>query len=131
MPVWPNLTVLLHPARVNDGTGAGDVAAQGVGQILHHGHLLGAADAAAAGDQDLGVGDVLGHLGGLDGLQHLHVVGGGDVQLDDLAGAAGVGSQGLHHAGADSGHLGTVLQAGDGGDDVAAEGGRVMRSCLW
>ena len=121
-----DLTVLLDPAVVHADTGGGDLAAQLGSQLTQGIVALGAAHAAAAGDQDLGVGDVDGLLGLLGHVQdlHVHVVHGqAGVHHDDLALAVGVLLAQLHHAGTDGGHLRTVVPAHDGGHDVAAEGG--------
>ena len=120
-----HLPVVRHDAGIDHRTRRRHFTAQDRCQFLQHVETFLAAHAAAAGDQDLGLGDVHGRLLGFDGLDELD-----DelafiefrAEVHDLAFAAEIGRSLRHHAGTDGRHLRTVLGAFDGSHQVAAEG---------
>ena len=57
MPVWPDLQRVVHPARVDDRARGADGRAQRLGQLLDQVEVLGPLEAAAAGDDDLRLGE--------------------------------------------------------------------------
>ena len=122
-----NLMGVGDPASVNGSTGGADNAAQSISQRLDGGlEALGAAQATAAGHDDVGAFQVDLLALFLDGLQNLDadLVSGEGVIVDfDLAGAGEVRLHLLVHAGTAGAQLGEGEGAKDGGHQVAAEGG--------
>ena len=119
-----DLERLRLPACIDNRTGAGNLSAENLCELVENLEVLCAAHTAAAGDQDLRVHDVDRIADLLHDLEDVHIAVvrlEARVELDKLKRSAVFLGSLLHNTGANRSHLRTVVRASDRRDRVAAE----------